>query len=449
MFTGASLSERINIARRLFGADRSASISVYTSATSVLQGGTIDFHVGSAAASAVQISIVRLGVVDVPVHTACATGNAQVVPAGAYESGCEWPPCYTLLVPMSWPSGVYRADIVNETGDRTSAHFIVKAAQHGITSPILLQFAATTGQAYNLWGGKNLYPSDSPERARKVSFNRPGGLDYAAEISFLKWLERNGFAVECCTSLDLHQDFDCLNGYQLLLSVGHDEYWSKEMRDNVERFIDNGGNAAFFSGNVCWWQVRFEEGNRIMVCYKSAPEDPLTGVDNERVTVEWHNAPVSRPENSLTGVSYLNGAAISRPYDPSLMAVKAYKVRFAKHWVFEGTGLNDNDTFGRGENILGYETDAAEYAEADEIPRVTGRDGTPPTFVVLATADLRDWLPYGKGGHATMGIYRRNGTVFTAATTGWVNGFRFPESAVHQITRNVISRLRHPHLCDR
>ena len=130
------------------------------------------------------------------------------------------------------------------------------------------------------------------------------------------------------------------------------------------------------------------------------------------------------------------------------MAAKAYKVRFAKHWVFEGTGLNDNDTFGSGENILGYVTDAAEYVEADEIPRVTGRDDTPPTFVVLATADLRDWSPYGKPGYATMGVYRRNGTVFTAATIGWVNGFQSPESAVHQMTRNVISRLRHPYPYD-
>jgi len=443
MFTRSSLSERSSIARRLFGRNDFGSINGYTSATSVLQGRTIDFHVGSVAASDVQISIVRVGVVDVPVHTVCATANTQMIPERAYEIGCEWPPCYTLSVPMSWPSGVYRADITNESGHRTSVHFIVKAAEHGTSSPIIFQLAATTGQAYNSWGGKNLYPSDSSERARKVSFNRPGGLDYQSEISFLKWLERNGFAVEYCTSLDLHEDTDFLNGYQLLLSVGHDEYWSKEMRDNVETFIDSGGNVAFFSGNVCWWQVRFEEGNRTMVCFKSAAEDPLSGADNSRVTVEWYNPPVSRPENSLTGVSFRNGAGIWKP-NSALMAAKAYKVRRAKHWLFEGTGLHDNDSLGQGENILGYETDAAEYIETDETPHVTGRDGTPPNFLVLATADLRDWLLYGQGGYATMGIYRRNGTVFTAATTGWVNGFRFSKSAVHQITRNVISRLRDP-----
>ncbi len=43
-------------------------------------------------------------------------------------------------------------------------------------------------------------------------------------------------------------------------------------------------------------------------CYKSALEDPLTGVDNSRVTVNWYDAPVARPENAMTGVSFRNGA---------------------------------------------------------------------------------------------------------------------------------------------
>ena len=35
-----------------------------------------------------------------------------------------------------------------------------------------------------------------------------------------------------------------------MLSVGHDEYWSWEMRDAVEGFVAAGGNVAFFSGNT-------------------------------------------------------------------------------------------------------------------------------------------------------------------------------------------------------
>ena len=49
------------------------------------------------------------------------------------------------------------------------------------------------------------------------------------------------------------------------------------MRDAVEAFIAGGGNAAFFSGNTCWWQVRFED-DWAMVCFKyRADEDPVVG----------------------------------------------------------------------------------------------------------------------------------------------------------------------------
>ena len=43
-----------------------------------------------------------------------------------------------------------------------------------------------------------------------------------------------------------------------------------------------------------------------------------------------------------------------------------------------------------------------------------------------------------------MGIYQRNGTVFTAATINWAGGLSLDGGwrAVDQITRNVLTRLR-------
>ena len=116
----AFLSRRLRIARHLFGAKgRGAGLSGYASATSVLQGNTISFHVSSLRASAVRISIVRIGAVAVPVHTASATVGTHAMPARAYEVGCNWPSCYTLSVPTTWPSGLYQADLVNAIGDHS------------------------------------------------------------------------------------------------------------------------------------------------------------------------------------------------------------------------------------------------------------------------------------------------------------------------------------------
>jgi hypothetical protein len=71
---------------------------------------------------------------------------------------------------------------------------------------------------------------------------------------------------------------------------------------------------------------------------------------------------------------------------------------------------------------------------------VTCRDGTPSSFVVLATADLRHWDAYGQGGMATMGVFTSGlGTVFTAATVNWGNTLHDP--VLERITRNVLDRL--------
>ena len=51
---------------------------------------------------------------------------------------------------------------------------------------------------------------------------------------------------------------DLLDGYDLVLSVGHDEYWSAGQRNAVEAHVQRGGNFASFSGNTMFWQVRLE-----------------------------------------------------------------------------------------------------------------------------------------------------------------------------------------------
>jgi len=423
------------------------ALESYASESSVRQGGTIDFHVSDRVASEVAIRIFQVGAAQrLPILEVSVQAKRYPVPERAFEFGCGWPPLYSLKVPHEWPSGLYRAKLTNsETPSATSEiFFVVKPDEPGVSTKTLFQLSTATYQAYNDWGGKSLYPSDSSLRARRVSFHRPGGMDYTREIAFLLWAKRNAFPLEFCAGIDLHIDPFLLSHYQLMISVGHDEYWSKEMRDQVERFIEGGGNVAFFSGNVCWWQVRFEDANRTMVCYRSAPEDPLAGVDNSRVTVNWHCAPVNRPENHMTGVSFRNGAGIWRPCSSS-MSQKAFKVCQPHHWVFQGTGLTKGDLFGVRENIVGYETDSADYSvdEQGDI-RLTGRDGTPPSFVVLATADLSDWGPCGQAGRASMGVFRRCGTVFTAATTDWVNGLVRPNSVVQVITKNVLDRLSRP-----
>ncbi len=416
------------------------AIDGYTSRKSIFPGQELGFHVSNAASApdpTVRMTIERLAAESPLVLSTSFSAGAHDTPRDAYQVGCGWPAAYTLTVPAAWPTGVYLATLINADADEERIRFVVRASVPGEGARILVCVPFNTTQAYNDWGGKSLYPWDSPDRSRKVSFQRPAGTNPRDTLAFVRWLERSAIAVDYCTSMDLYAEPGLLQYYQLFISAGHDEYWSMEMRDRVEAFVRAGGNAAFFSGDASGWQVRYEDEGRTLVCYRDAVEDPLAGVENDRVTVQWASAPVDRPENTMTGVSYRNGAGYW--LDEVGWKGAAYRVNFPEHWVFEGTRLSFGEAFGEG--AVGYETDAADIVYEDGIARATGRDGTPPTFVVLAVADLGTWRAQGKGGLATMGLYRAGGTVFTAASVDWSNALDMGSEVVDRITRNVITRL--------
>lgn len=405
----------------------------YATRTAVRQGEVLAFVTGGAPARG-----------TVRVEDAV---DGELVHQGAYGGG-SW----RLAAGPGWRSSLYRAvfEPGPERGDPVSAqdneaYFVVRPGPGAGRAPVLLSVPFATWQAYNRAGvpGEGLYWTEDPRRASRVSFDRPGGGPPPErwEHGIMRWLREQRIAADYCSNLDLHDDPGLLGGCRLLVIAGHDEYWTWEMRDAVESFTRGGGNLAIFGANTCWWQMRLEDGGRTMVCYRDALADPAAAAGRpERTTVEWSSAPVCRPENAMTGLSFRLGAGC---WTPSMepMHGEEYTVRFADHWVFEGTGLADGDRFGRGG--LGYETDAADIDERDGAPRVTGRDGTPASFTVLATADLRHWAGFGQGGAATMGVFTSGrGTVFNAGTVNW--GAALGDPAVARITRNVVSRLSRP-----
>jgi hypothetical protein len=274
---------------------------------------------------------------------------------------------------------------------------------------------------------------------------------------------------------DLEDRPDVLQGFALVVSVGHDEYWSWGMRDTLEDHVAAGGNCAFFSGNSVCWQVRFEDDGRTMVSYKADhAQDPVLGTDEEHLlTTAWSSARIRRPENHLTGVSFSRGGYI-RMGQAVPRASGGYTVWRPDHWAFTGTGLRYGDVLGAGDFVAVYEVDGCELTtSADGLPVPTGADGTPPDFQVLATAPARLWdkdeqpsryRPAEQGdlewfaeevfgeasddavrrlahNHAVLGTYTRGGTVFTTGGTDWSYGLAGGDRVVQQITRNVLDRL--------
>ena len=54
------------------------------------------------------------------------------------------------------------------------------------------------------------------------------------ERNMARWLESQGYDVTYVSNLDMHHDGTILRQHKTFLSVGHDEYWSLEMRNGVE-----------------------------------------------------------------------------------------------------------------------------------------------------------------------------------------------------------------------
>jgi hypothetical protein len=445
------------------------TIEGYTDRLSYAPGETVSFHI-STTAPQYAMEVARLGDSSKVVLTAGIAGASYPIPEHASAQGCRWPVSYRLTIPREWRSGYYNVRLrVSDAGgkfvgrNRRTAEvdlfFIVRPSAPGKETSILLQLCTNTYNAYNNWGGGSLYAFHGRAnlQGHRVSFDRPlEGQFRQWELPFVAWAERNGFTLDYCANSDLEFHPELLEHYKLVLSVGHDEYWSAPMRDRLEAFIGRGGNVAFFSGNTCCWQVRSEEGGRALTCWKQAFNmDPLFPTGNHATLATlWSHHLVKRPENSLTGVGFLHGG-YHLSHGQFMDGKGAFNVHRPDHWVFAGTGLTEGAAFGAKDTIVGYECDGCEFVLKDGRPVPTHRDGTPDSFTILATCPARwhpdDALWYDRFprdangapalGAAVMGIYERGGTVLTVGSTDWSHGLRGGDPAVERITRNVLARL--------
>jgi hypothetical protein len=445
-------------------------IEGYTDRLSYLAGEPIHFHIATTAPR-YSLEIARLGQRAETVLTRSdLAGTAFPIPENASSQGCGWPASFQLRVPSEWRSGYYNVHLrVADNGgkfvgrNRRTAEvdlfFIVRSARPGKDTPILIELCTNTYNAYNNWGGSSLYAYHGRAnlQGHRVSFNRPlAGQFRQWELPFVAWAERNGFALDYCANSDLEFHPELLSSYKLVLSVGHDEYWSSAMRDRLEEFIGRGGNVAFFSGNTCCWQVRSEEDGRALTCWKQGYNlDPIFPTsDHGTLTTLWSHHLVGRPENQLTGVGFLHGG-YHLSHGQFMDGKGAFRVHRPDHWVFAGTGLERGAEFGGKHTVVGYECDGCEFELKDGLPVPTHRDGTPEGFVILATCPARwhpdDALWYDRFprdasgapalGAAVLGLYQRGGAVFTVGSTDWAHGLRGGDEVVERVTRNVLERL--------
>lgn len=332
----------------------------------------------------------------------------------------NWKPSFQLTIPATWTTGLYLVKLATSANMQAYIHFTVTGNPH---ATYLATMPDNTVEAYNDWGGYSLYYGPDQRlatRAFKVSLNRPSrgrqfgtGAGISEVMDAIRWLERNNYDVSYVSTVDLHERPSLLLTHRAYLSLGHDEYWSLPMRNGVEQARDAGIGLAFFGANAAYWNIRFEPdhagiADRTIVCYKSARLDPLYGVNNANVTVEWRQAPLNRPENALVGIMYTDWT-----YPP--LGWRWTLASNAASPLLANTGLRPGASYGC--NIVGYEFDHIFY-----------NGQTPPGLHVLGESFAQGIDSGVSVSQTTYYVARSGALVFASGSIYWsyaLDGLKF------------------------
>lgn len=306
--------------------------------------------------------------------------------------------------------------------------FIIKSPEK---AEIVVLYPSNTINAYNITGGKSLYSMFS-EQTHVVSFLRPtfpavsfqlrSGLDY--------FDQRSDWPLQYIADQDI-ENYDLIADAKLLIVIGHSEYWTRQARQNFDRFVDGGGNALILSGNTMWWQVRYEDNGTKMVCYKELPdpvEDPLL------TTTFWTHEMLAYPVIPSIGADFPHGG-FGRKTGESFNGLK---VVASGSPIFEGTYLEDGDII----NIPTKEYDGT-LLKGDQEPLLDIEKLNFYRASLLAYDHAHLEAP-GNGAFLIFQKYKTSGTVINTGTMDWCSGYGLGgEDAVfvEKITDNMIEGL--------
>ena len=300
----------------------------YANRISALPGDSVDLKISSNSAATYRVEVYRLGwyggaggrlMTCLPSCTGSKPAISQPYPTLDPATGlgrAGWTTTDSFTIGSTWVSGYYVAQVKLTSGEQVGHAFtipLIVRAPATRAKTMLVQASSNTWQAYNKWGGKSVYDSNSTDQARafKVSFDRPFHRDsqrlYDYDLQLVRFLEREGYDVQYQSGTDTDANPLNLRNFRMVISAGHDEYWSKNMRDAFEAARDAGVHLAFFGANIGYWQMRYEDGGRTMVVYKDRSSDPEP--DQTLKTIQFRVLIPARPECELIGVQF--GGSIS------------------------------------------------------------------------------------------------------------------------------------------
>jgi hypothetical protein len=392
------------------------AIQGFTGQVSVLQGEPVTLYV-STTAREFRVSALRMGwyagfLARQVWQSGWIRGHQQkrhTVSGATRTVSCDWDPVLTMQTDQ-WPEGTYLLRLDASSGAQRYVPVTIRS--FSTAGKVVLKNAVATWQAYNSWGGYDLYagPGGYNDRSLAVSMDRPYDGQGADEFlmferKLINLAERLGLPLAYTTSVDLDRNRQMLGGSSALISMGHDEYWSPAERRHVTTARNLGLNVAFFGANAMFRRIRLAAtrlgSDRLVICYKTSyQQDPMYGKHNALVTSDWRDPPHPDPESSLTGTSF-----------EAYPVTADYVVVAPDSWLFQDTAAQV------GTRVRGLIGDAYD--------RVNPGYPVPSPIEVVAHSPL---TCRGVNSYSDSAYYTHGGGagVFNAGTMRWVQSLASP-----------------------
>jgi hypothetical protein len=366
---------------------------------------------------------------------------------------CQWDACASLRIPEDWLSGVYLGKLTAEREGLQS--YVIFIVRDNRKADFVFQCSDTTWQAYNRWPDHFALYDDGHDSwywgpGVDVSFNRPYGkycqiMDaplstgsgewFLWEFPLAYWMEAQGYDMTYISNLDTHTDAPGLARAKGFLSVGHDEYYSIEMFDQLRTAIASGLNVAFFSGNVCCGRIDLRPdaaGSSNRVFSRVDFYGPRDEAEVKRFPAMGKLPHTSPNSNLLVGAGNV----------PPTTGGADWICNAPEHWLFKETGMRQGDGI---PGLVGWEWH--------------GQPASIPGLQILATGPTQDAPDKLNGGIYTATIYPgpKGNFVFNASSCWWADGLaeppgyvrpsvytspKGPDPRAQRITRNVLERMR-------
>lgn len=395
---------------------------------------------------------------------------------------CGWPAAAEVTVPEDAESGTYyvRVALAGAEDEPLELPFVVVRPRPRRLKSVALIYSTFTWTAYarRATDGASIPGLMSSAYTRNISgrlfFNLGMNIPLSRVRPFVhrshlrdstvhqhlvrperhaeSWLESEGYAYECITDAELDADPGLLEQFSALMIVGHNEYWTQNMRDGVERYLDGGGNVICYSGNTAFWRVGYDQRTKVIETRKTTHPGEGTGVAwlppaewGER----WHTdgrpggkwSYLGQAPSELLGLETLGWIDSG---DPTAFA--PFEVREADHFLLhepERVPLEEGGLFGTrshdGPAVSGYEVDG--------LPEIQGMPALDPKgLTVLGHADHgpRFVAHWGADtGHGADLIYWERpsgGRVLNAGATN-TPGSLAVDPGLQALTRNALHHM--------